>query len=46
MISLWTQSKMYVMLTFEKTQKYYFLHRMKYIEGNLMKSSGQIPREH
>ena len=25
---------------FEKIQKYYFLNRMKYIEGSLMKSSG------
>ena len=30
------------MLTFEKTQKYYFLNRMKYIESGLMKSSGKI----
>ena len=28
----------YVMLTFGKTQKYYFLNRMKYIEGCLVKS--------
>ena len=42
-----TQSEMlYVMLTFEKTQKYYFLNRMKYIEGSLMKSSGKISWEH
>ena len=33
------------MQTFEKTQKY-FLNRMKYIEGGLMKSSGKIPRQH
>ena len=36
------QSKMYIMLTFKKTQKYYFLNRMKYIEGSIMKSSGKI----
>ena len=41
-----TQSKVYVMLTFEKTQKYCFLNRMKYIECSLMKSSGKISREH
>ena len=41
-----TQSKVNVMLTFEKTQKYCFLNRMKYIEGSLMKSSGKISREH
>ena len=34
------------MLTFEKTQKYYFLNRMKYIKGGLMQSSGKISREH
>ena len=34
------------MLTFEKIQKYYFLNRMKYIEGGLMKSSGKISREY
>ena len=34
------------MLTFEKTQEYYFLNRTKYIEGSLMKSSGNIFREH
>ena len=43
--ALWTQWKMYVMLAFEKTQKY-FLNRMKHIEGSLMKSSGKISREH
>ena len=33
------------MLTFDKkTQKYYFLNRMKYIEGSLMKSSSKIFR--
>ena len=38
---IWTQSKMlYVMLNFGKTQKYYFLNRMNYIEGILVKSSG------
>ena len=36
---------MYVMLKFEKTQKY-FLNRMKCIEGSLMKSSGKIFTEH
>ena len=42
-----TQSKiLYVMLTFGKTQKFYFLNRMKYIEGSLVKSSGKISREH
>ena len=30
------------MLTFGKIQKYYFLNRMKYIEGSLLKSSGKI----
>ena len=34
------------MLTFEKIQKYYFLNRMKYIEGSLMKYSGKVSREH
>ena len=34
------------MLTFEEAQKYYFLNRMKYIEGSLMKSSGKISGEH
>ena len=34
----------YVMLTFGKTRKYYFLNRMKYIEGCLVKS-GKISRE-
>ena len=43
---LWTQSKMHRMLTFEKTQKYYFVSRMKYSEGSLMKSFGKIFREH
>ena len=33
------------MLTFGKTQKYYFLNRMRYIEGSLVKSSGKIFRE-
>ena len=32
-------------LTFEKTQEYYFLSRMKYIEASLVKSSGKISRE-
>ena len=36
---------LYVMLNFGKTQKYYFLNRMKYIEGILVKSSGWISRE-
>ena len=36
---------MYVMLKFEKTQRFYFF-RVKYIEGSLMKSSGKISREH
>ena len=45
--TIWTQSKMlYVMLIFEKKQKYYYLNRMKYIEGSLMKSSGKIFRGH
>ena len=30
----------------KKKQKYYYLNRMKYIEGSLMKSSGKIFREH
>ena len=34
------------MLTSEKTQKYYFSNRVKYIEGSLMTSSGKISREH
>ena len=34
------------MQTFEKTQKYYFLNRMKYIEGSPMKSSGKTSRGH
>ena len=34
------------MLTFGKMQKYYFLHRMKYIESRLVKSSGKIIGEH
>ena len=42
---IWTQSKMYVMLTFGKTQKYYPLNKVKYIEGSLVKSFGKIPRE-
>ena len=33
------------MLTFGKTQKYYFLNRMKYMEDSLVKSSGKISRE-
>ena len=33
------------MQTFGKTQKYYFLNRLKYIEGSLVKSSGKILRE-
>ena len=33
------------MLTFGKTQKY-FLNRMKYIEGSLVKSSDKLSREH
>ena len=37
---------LYIMLTFEKTQKYYFSNRMKYIEDSLMKSSGKIFRKH
>ena len=46
-LMFWTQSKMsYVILTFEKTQKYYFLNTMNYIEGSLMKSSGKISRKH
>ena len=38
---------LYVMLTFEKkkTEKYYFLNRTKYIDGNFLKSSGKISRE-
>ena len=36
---------LYVMLPFGKRQKYYFLRRMKYIEGSLVKSSGKISRE-
>ena len=41
-----TQSKIfYEMVTFEKTQKYYFLNSMKYIEGSLVKSPGKISRE-
>ena len=44
---IWSKPKMlYVMLTFEKTPKYYFLNRIKYIESNLMKSSGKISGEH
>ena len=46
-ITIRTQSKRwYVMLTYGKTQKYYFLNRMKYIVGSLVKSSGKISREH
>ena len=30
----------------QKKQKYYFLNRMKYIEGSLVKFSGKISREH
>ena len=41
-----TVKMLYVILTFEKTQKYYFLNIMKYIEGSLMSSSGKIFREH
>ena len=37
---------LYEMLTSEKTQKYYFSNRMKYIKGSLVKSSGKISREH
>ena len=37
---------MYVILTFQKTQKLYFLDRIKYIVGSLMKSSGKISREY
>ena len=33
------------MLAFRKTQKYYFLNRMEYIEGSIVKSSGKISRE-
>ena len=36
---------LYVILTFRKTQKYYFLHRMEYLEGSIAKSSGKISRE-
>ena len=46
-ITIRTQSKrLYVMLTYGKTQKYNFLNRMKYIAGSLVKSSGKISREH
>ena len=34
------------MVAFETTQKYYFLNRMKYIEGSLMKSSATISKEY
>ena len=34
------------MLAFQKTQKFYFLNRMKYVEGSLMKSSGKVSAEH
>ena len=37
-----TVKMLYAMLTFGKTQKYYFLNRMKYNEGSLVKSSGKI----
>ena len=37
-----TVKMLYVMLTFGKTQKYYFLNRMKYNEGSFVKSSGKI----
>ena len=37
---------MHVMLTFEKKEKVCFLNRMRYIEGSLMKSSGNISRTH
>ena len=33
------------MLTFGKIQRY-FLNRMIYVEGSLVKSSGKISREH
>ena len=36
---------LHVMLTFGKTQNYYFLNRMIYIEGSLVKSIGEICRE-
>ena len=36
---------LYVMLTYEKTQKY-SLNTMKYIEGSLVKFSGKISSEH
>ena len=34
---------MYVMLTFGKTQKYYFLNRLKYIEGSLVNFLVRFP---
>ena len=37
---------LYVMLTFEKTQKYYSLNSMKHTEGSLVNSSGKISREY
>ena len=37
---------LYVMLAFQETQKFYFLNRMKYVEGSLMKSSGKVSAEH
>ena len=37
---------LYVMLAFQKTQKFYFLNRMKYVEGSLMKCSGKVSAEH
>ena len=37
---------LYKMLTLEKTQKYYFPNRVKYIQGSLMTSSGKISRQH
>ena len=41
-----TVNMLYAMLTFGKTKKYYFLQRMKFAEDSLMKSSGNISREH
>ena len=36
---------LHVMLTFGKTQNDYFLNRMIYIGGSLVKSTGKISRE-
>lgn len=41
-----TVNMLYAMLTFGKTKKYYFLQRMKFAEDSLMKSSGNISKEH